>query len=271
VLTTVPSGASACTIHPSSSDRPASKADSCGNRRRLRPSLAARSIAVLAALALATGVAVEGSAPAAATASNPQASALRYALSKLGSRYSYGSAGPSSFDCSGLTMASYASAGVAIPRISRDQYAALPKVRRSISRPGDLFFWASNTSSPSTIYHVGIYVGGNMVLAAPHTGTVVQIQAVWTSGLMAYAARPSAASSAALLPVEPRSVGDDVADVQMRLRATGYLLKVDGQFGPDTLASVKRIQYRMNAAQTGTVDPATWAFMVTRGVLTRVA
>ncbi|UOY02144.1 C40 family peptidase [Blastococcus sp. PRF04-17] len=95
------------------------------------------------------------------------------------------------FDCSGLTQYAYAQAGISIPRNSRAQYAALPKVPSHALQPGDLVFWANDASDPTTIYHVAIYLGGDQVIQAPQSGDVVKISAMWWSGY-AGAVRPSA-------------------------------------------------------------------------------
>jgi cell wall-associated NlpC family hydrolase len=95
------------------------------------------------------------------------------------------------FDCSGLTQYAYAQAGISIPRNSRAQYAALPKVASNALQPGDLVFWANDPSDPETIYHVAIYLGGNRVIQAPQSGDVVKISTMWWNGY-AGAVRPSA-------------------------------------------------------------------------------
>lgn len=95
------------------------------------------------------------------------------------------------FDCSGLTQYAYAQAGIHIPRNSRAQYAALPKVASSDLRPGDLVFWANDPSDPGTIRHVAIYLGNDRVVQAPQSGDVVRESAMWWKGY-AGAVRPSA-------------------------------------------------------------------------------
>jgi peptidoglycan DL-endopeptidase RipA len=95
------------------------------------------------------------------------------------------------FDCSGLTQYAYAQAGISIPRNSRAQYAALPKVGSAGLRAGDLVFWATVPSNPTTIHHVGIYLGDGMVLHAPQSNDVVKISPMWWGGY-AGAVRPSA-------------------------------------------------------------------------------
>jgi cell wall-associated NlpC family hydrolase len=109
--------------------------------------------------------------------------AIAAAQTQIGKPYMYGAAGPDSWDCSGLTQWAFARAGVLIPRTAADQYAAIPdKVALGQIQPGDLLFWATNTSDPTTIHHVAIYVGNGMMLAAPHTGTNVQVQPVYLDG-----------------------------------------------------------------------------------------
>jgi peptidoglycan DL-endopeptidase CwlO len=108
--------------------------------------------------------------------------AVAYALDHLGAPYVWGAAGPNAFDCSGLTMAAYAAAGVAIPRVSRAQWGAGRHVDLASLIPGDLVFFADNTADPSTIHHVGIYVGRGLMVHAPHTGDVVRTASIWRSG-----------------------------------------------------------------------------------------
>jgi cell wall-associated NlpC family hydrolase len=111
--------------------------------------------------------------------------AVAYAYSKLGDPYVYGATGPSSFDCSGLVQAAWASAGVAIPRTTYAQVAALPAVSTSNLQPGDLLFFDGDG-------HVGIYVGGGYLIDAPQTGLDVEKVALsgWYSANLDSAARP---------------------------------------------------------------------------------
>ena len=109
--------------------------------------------------------------------------AIEAAQSQIGKPYMYGAAGPDSWDCSGLTQWAFAQAGVLIPRTAADQYAAIPnKIALGQIEPGDLLFWATDLSDPTTIHHVAIYVGNGLMLAAPHTGTNVQVQPVYLDG-----------------------------------------------------------------------------------------
>jgi cell wall-associated NlpC family hydrolase len=114
------------------------------------------------------------------------AAAVNYAKSKLGDEYVYAAAGPTTFDCSGLTMMAWAAAGVVLPHNAAAQYDSLPHVSRSELEPGDLVFYDYGAG----ITHVAIYVGNGMVIHAPHTGTVVQYGQIDNVGPVAGFARP---------------------------------------------------------------------------------
>jgi cell wall-associated NlpC family hydrolase len=108
--------------------------------------------------------------------------AVAVALAQLGSPYVWGAEGPATFDCSGLTSFAYAAAGVTIPRVSRAQFAAYAGLRPVDPLhlvPGDLVFFADNPGSPSTIHHVGMYIGKGLMVEAPHTGAVVRTSSIW--------------------------------------------------------------------------------------------
>jgi len=94
--------------------------------------------------------------------------AAAYAYNQLGCPYVFGGTGPcqSGFDCSGLTMMAWASAGVSIPRTSYGQ-ATLPSVSQSNLQPGDILEFAGDS-------HVGLYVGGGMLIDAPQPGMNVE-------------------------------------------------------------------------------------------------
>jgi cell wall-associated NlpC family hydrolase len=124
-----------------------------------------------------------GTAPARdGRASAAAARAVEIALAQLGSPYVWGAEGPSTFDCSGLTSFAYAAAGVTIPRVSRSQFAAyagMHPVDAMHLVPGDLVFFADNPRNPSTIHHVGMYIGRGLMVEAPHTGAVVRTSPIW--------------------------------------------------------------------------------------------
>jgi cell wall-associated NlpC family hydrolase len=111
-------------------------------------------------------------APPPGSSSGRAATAVAYAQAHLGAPYVWGSAGPSSFDCSGLTMAAWAAAGVSLPHSSAGQYGYGQFVPQSSLAPGDLVFYYSPIS------HVGIYVGSGTIIHAPHPGDVVRYAGV---------------------------------------------------------------------------------------------
>ena len=104
------------------------------------------------------------------TGSGRAAKAVTYALSQVGDRYVAAAAGPSSFDCSGLTMTAWRQAGVSLPHYSRSQYSVTRRVPLSQAQPGDLVFYFGRGT-----HHVGMYIGnGKMVHAAnPREGVVI--------------------------------------------------------------------------------------------------
>ena len=100
--------------------------------------------------------------------------AVAYALSKVGHSYVAGADGPGTFDCSGLTMAAWRSAGVSLPHYSKAQYGATRHVSRSELRPGDLLFYFG-----SGAHHVSMYIGGGMMVSASNPRAGVEIIAAW--------------------------------------------------------------------------------------------
>ena len=110
------------------------------------------------------------------------AAAVATAEAQIGKPYVYGAAGPDSFDCSGLTMYSWAAGGVSLPHSAAGQYDVTTHVPMTDIQPGDLLFYYS-------LGHVTMYVGGGMMVEAPHTGTNVQETPVRLDGLVG-AGRP---------------------------------------------------------------------------------
>lgn len=95
--------------------------------------------------------------------------ALRYAVEQIGKPYLWGTEGPESYDCSGLTSQAWATAGREIPRTSQEQWEGLPKVPLRSLRPGDLVVYFPEAT------HVAIYLGGGMVVHAPRPGATVKV------------------------------------------------------------------------------------------------
>jgi cell wall-associated NlpC family hydrolase len=107
-------------------------------------------------------------------ASGRAAAAVSYAMAQVGDAYVYGAAGPDAFDCSGLTMAAWAQAGVALPHSSSAQYSSGPAVSASALQPGDLVFYYSPIS------HVGMYIGNGMIVHAANPSTGVQVAGLYS-------------------------------------------------------------------------------------------
>jgi hypothetical protein len=104
-------------------------------------------------------------------------SAIDYARAQLGLPYQWGGDGPAhgdtGFDCSGLTQAAYAAAGIRLPRTAQAQYQTGPTLPPGTSpEPGDLVFYGT----PATVHHVGLYIGNDLMIDAPHRGTPIRIE-----------------------------------------------------------------------------------------------
>lgn len=112
------------------------------------------------------------------------ADVVAFARAQLGKPYVFATSGPNTYDCSGLTKAAWGSVGVRMAHYSGSQAVAFPKVAYQDLQPGDLVFFYSD------LHHVGIYIGGGMMIHAPQTGDVVKISSAWRSNFM-WGTRPS--------------------------------------------------------------------------------
>jgi cell wall-associated NlpC family hydrolase len=111
------------------------------------------------------------------------ATAVHAAEAQLNKPYRYAAAGPSEFDCSGLTMFAWAAAGVSMVHSSAGQYTEFPHVPVSQLAPGDLVFFGH------PIHHVGMFVGNGTMIEAPHTGAFVRYSSIYRDDYVG-AARP---------------------------------------------------------------------------------
>jgi cell wall-associated NlpC family hydrolase len=103
------------------------------------------------------------------------ASAIAFAESQLGKPYQWGGTGPDAFDCSGLVMMAYRAAGVLVPRTSEAQWAWGPQIPASQAEPGDLVFFAGADGTPTSPGHVGIVIGGGLMIEAFATGFPIRV------------------------------------------------------------------------------------------------
>jgi cell wall-associated NlpC family hydrolase len=112
--------------------------------------------------------------------------AIQVARRHLGDPYVWGATGPGAFDCSGLIQFVWRKAGVELPRTTWSMLSAVKKkVSLAHLKPGDLIFTDGGG-------HMGMYMGHNKVIVAPHTGAVVRIDSLngyWSSSFEA-AVRP---------------------------------------------------------------------------------
>lgn len=102
------------------------------------------------------------------------ATAIQFAYQQLGKTYVYAAAGPDHYDCSGLVMAAFKSAGVYLPHYSGAQYQMLPHVPLDGMMRGDLVFWGTGGSS-----HVAIYLGDGQIIESGGTGHNTHVGPIW--------------------------------------------------------------------------------------------
>ncbi|MFF9111814.1 MULTISPECIES: NlpC/P60 family protein [unclassified Streptomyces] len=124
-----------------------------------------------------TGAATGTGTGSTGTSTSTQADkALAFARAQIGKPYVWGATGPDSYDCSGLTQAAWKAAGVDLPRTTYDQVNAGTTVPLSQARPGDLVFFYGDVS------HVGVYIGGGMMIHAPKPGAYVREESIYYDG-----------------------------------------------------------------------------------------
>jgi cell wall-associated NlpC family hydrolase len=110
--------------------------------------------------------------------------AAQVACSLIGHPYGWGDAGPTSYDCSGLTMAAWAAAGVSLAHFTVTQHSQTKRISASDLQPGDLVFYGSD------LHHVALYVGGGWVVHAPKPGDYVRMAKMADPGSINSYGRP---------------------------------------------------------------------------------
>lgn len=105
--------------------------------------------------------------------------AVQAALSHLGEPYLWGGEGLGGFDCSGLAMVAWRTAGVALTHSSIAQFGQTARVSRADVMPGDIVFYGE------PIHHLGIYIGDGKMVEAAHQGVPVRISSIKRKDLVA--------------------------------------------------------------------------------------
>ncbi|GAA3755634.1 C40 family peptidase [Plantactinospora mayteni] len=154
-----------------------------GQERRL----AARKLAIETELARLARLPGPAEPPAGAVPRLPESppsgaagKAVRFAYAQLGKPYRWAGAGPDGYDCSGLTSAAWAAAGVRLPHNAARQYRAVTRISSAARQPGDLVFYYRD------LHHVAMYVGGGKIIHAPRTGTRIRIDRVDHQQIVGY-------------------------------------------------------------------------------------
>ena len=112
---------------------------------------------------------------------------LAYAQAQMGEPYVWGAEGPGSWDCSGLTMKAWQQAGVYLSHYTGFQWAETRHLPLSARQPGDLIFYGV---SGAASHHVGLYIGGDQMIEAPHTGANVRVSTIWRPDIIMEVGRP---------------------------------------------------------------------------------
>ena len=119
------------------------------------------------------------------------ATAISYAEQQLGKPYLWGGTGPDAFDCSGLVMMAYRTAGINIARTSEAQWATETKVPASQVQPGDLVFFAGADGTATDPGHVGLVIGNGKMIEAYATGFPIRVSSYLGRGAIGFT-RPAA-------------------------------------------------------------------------------
>jgi cell wall-associated NlpC family hydrolase len=139
----------------------------------------------------APGVFAPDWAPDAGASAAQGNTAANWALTQLGKPYRWGGAGPAFYDCSGLALDAWATAGVRLYHWTGFQWVSGPHEPLRRLRRGDLVFYATNIADPASIHHVGIYIGNGLMVDAPYTGAVVRIDSLSAYAGLIGATRPA--------------------------------------------------------------------------------
>ncbi len=151
-----------------------------------------------------------GGLPVVQAPSQVVATALSYAEAQLGKPYLWGGTGPDAFDCSGLVMMAYRTAGINIERTSQAQWATEVKVPAAQVQPGDLVFFAGSDGTVTDPGHVGLVIGNGQMIEAYATGFPIRVASYRNRGAIGFT-RPAANAKASPTGTSPSSPGGSAA------------------------------------------------------------
>lgn len=114
----------------------------------------------------------------------PAGEAVKFACAQIGLMYKFATAGPTTFDCSGLTKAAWAAAGVILPHNAKAQRGVVKSISRSELRPGDLVFYYAD------LHHVGMYAGDGWIVHASRAGVPIKMRRMDSGGNIHSYGRP---------------------------------------------------------------------------------
>jgi peptidoglycan DL-endopeptidase CwlO len=110
----------------------------------------------------------------------PGYKAAAFACGEVGKPYVWGAAGPSAYDCSGITLVAWQQAGVFLPHNAAAQRRSMQYVNRADLQIGDLVFYYNDLS------HVAIYVSDGKIINAPQPGDVVRMMSMETAPIHSF-------------------------------------------------------------------------------------
>jgi cell wall-associated NlpC family hydrolase len=151
-----------------------------------------------------------GGVPVVQAPSQLVATAISYAEQQLGKPYLWGGTGPDAFDCSGLVLMAYRTAGIGIARTSQAQWATEVKVPASQVQPGDLVFFAGADGTVTDPGHVGLVIGDGKMIEAYATGFPIRVSSYLNRGAIGFT-RPAANAKVSPSGASPTNPGGSAA------------------------------------------------------------
>jgi len=141
------------------------------------------------------------------------AAAISFAEQQLGKPYLWGGTGPDAFDCSGLVMMAYRTAGINIDRTTFQQWATERHVPASQVQPGDLVFFAGADGTPANPGHVGLVIGNGKMIEAYATGYPIRVSSYTNSGAVGFTQPWAGAPGTSGTAASPGGTGGPTAPV----------------------------------------------------------